>query len=134
MVRWDPSRVDDAIARLNRVAHEAAMQSRRARLPVVLRPVEIDALAGRPGLLVADRDGVAPAELPVPGADGWLVVVGPEGGLDAGERAVLGAAPRLAVGPHVLRSETAAAAAAAALAGRRQAQEGHGGWAKIPNS
>ena len=132
VVRWDASRVDDALARLNRVAHEAAMQSRRARLPVVERPVEVGALAGRPGLVVADRQGTAPSDLPVPGPEGWLVVVGPEGGLDEEELAVLGGAPHLAVGPHVLRSETAAVAVAAALTGRRQALEGHGGWAKTP--
>jgi 16S rRNA (uracil1498-N3)-methyltransferase len=134
VVRWDVTRIDDALARLNRVAHEAAMQSRRSRLPVVERPVDVEALAGRPGLVVADREGIAPSDLSVPGPEGWLVVVGPEGGLDEEELGALGAAPHLAVGPHVLRSETAAVAAAAALAGRRRVLEGHGGWAKTPKS
>ena len=47
------------------------------------------------------------------------MAVGPEGGFDDDELRGFGAAPRLAVGPFVLRAETAAIAAAAALAGRR---------------
>jgi len=45
-----------------------------------------------------------------------LLVVGPERGLEPGEREELGPAARIGVGPHVLRSETAALAAAAVLA------------------
>jgi RsmE family RNA methyltransferase len=48
-----------------------------------------------------------------------VVAVGPEGGFDDAELAAFGAAPRLAIGPFVLRAETAAIAAAAAVAGRR---------------
>ncbi len=47
-------------------------------------------------------------------------MVGPEGGLTAEEHTLLGDPPRLAVGPHVLRAETAALAVAAALAGLRE--------------
>jgi 16S rRNA (uracil1498-N3)-methyltransferase len=49
----------------------------------------------------------------------WVVAVGPEGGFDAEELRAFGPAPRLAVGPFVLRAETAAIAAAAALTTRR---------------
>ena len=45
--------------------------------------------------------------------------MGPEGGFDEEELRGFGAAPRLTVGPFVLRAETAAIAVAAALAGRR---------------
>jgi 16S rRNA U1498 N3-methylase RsmE len=48
-----------------------------------------------------------------------VVAVGPEGGFDDDELRDFGSAPRLAVGPFVLRAETAAIAAAAGLAGRR---------------
>ena len=40
------------------------------------------------------------------------MVVGPEGGLEPDEVSQLGAVGRFAVGPHVLRAETAAVAAA----------------------
>jgi 16S rRNA (uracil1498-N3)-methyltransferase len=53
-----------------------------------------------------------------PPAAGWTVVTGPEGGLAAEEVAALGRAgpvASLALGPHVLRAETAAVAAVATL-------------------
>jgi 16S rRNA (uracil1498-N3)-methyltransferase len=127
VARWEPSRAEAATHRLERVAREAAMQSRRSRLTTVEPPVPIATLAGHPGLVVADRDGGPATDLPAPGPEGWLLVVGPEGGLDEGELEIFGAAPRLGVGPHVLRAETAAVAAAAALTTRRRAARGHGG-------
>jgi 16S rRNA (uracil1498-N3)-methyltransferase len=121
--------------RLRRVAREAAMQSRRAHLPHIASLTPLAALAGRPGLVLADRVGVAPHELfapnahaspdesPVgtgsdPGPDGWTVVVGPEGGFAPEDLAILDG-PRVAVGPHVLRAETAAVAAAAVVTAYR---------------
>jgi 16S rRNA (uracil1498-N3)-methyltransferase len=120
VARWSGPRVDTATARLRRIAREAAAQSRRARLPEVAAPVDVTSLVGRGGLLVADRDGVPAAELPDPPDGEWVLVVGPEGGLDPAERAVLGAAPALGLGPFVLRAETAAIAAVGAIAGRRR--------------
>jgi 16S rRNA (uracil1498-N3)-methyltransferase len=119
VVRWDPERATRAVTRLRRVAREAAGQSRRARLLTVEPAVPLADLAGRAGLVVADRVGQPADLLPGPAPEGWLVVVGPEGGLTAAELTSLGDPPRLAVGPHVLRAETAALAAAAALAGHR---------------
>ncbi len=127
VVRWDESKAEAASARFERVAREAAMQSRRARLPIVDPTVPIASLMGRPGLVVATRDGQWASELPDPGPEGWLLVVGPEGGLDESELEALGGAPQVGVGPHVLRAETAAVAAAAALTTRRSATRGHGG-------
>lgn len=120
VVRWDARRAADALDRLRRVAREAAAQSRRARLLTVEAPATLADLAGEPGLLVADRLGAPAHLLSPPGPAGWLVVIGPEGGLTPDEYATLGDPPRLAVGPHVLQSETAALAAAAALAGHRE--------------
>jgi 16S rRNA (uracil1498-N3)-methyltransferase len=119
VVRWDPDRAERALARLRRVAHEAAGQCRRARLLTVEPAVPLADLAGQPGLVVADRVGQPAHRLPAPPPTGWLVVIGPEGGLTTDEQHRLGAPPRLTVGPHVLRAETAALAAAAALAGHR---------------
>ncbi|HEV2311339.1 MAG TPA: RsmE family RNA methyltransferase [Acidimicrobiia bacterium] len=120
VVRWDTSRRDAALERLGRVAREAAQQCRRARLLRVEPFAALSSLAGRSGLVVADREGCPAGALPDPGAAGWTVVVGPEGGLAADELAALGDAPRLALGPHVLRADTAAVAVAAALAGSRR--------------
>ena len=120
VVRWGPSREASAAERLARVAREACMQCRRSRL-TVLEPLQsVGDLAGRPGLVVADRSGMPASEIPEPGPDGWLLLVGPEGGWSEAERALMGDAPQLAVGPHVLRAETAAVAGAAALTGRRR--------------
>ncbi len=119
VVRWDDDRAATALDRLRRVAREAAAQSRRAHLPRVDGVVDALDLAGRPGLVLADPRGAPVSALDEP-ADGWVVAVGPEGGFDERELAAFAAAPRLAVGPHVLRAETAAVASAAALAGRRR--------------
>ena len=120
VVRWSGTRADEAHRRLERVVREAAMQCRRARLPAVAPVGELVSLARRPGLVVADPDGVAPHELDDPGPAGWTAVIGPEGGLAPDELEVLGGAPRVAIGRHVLRAETAALAVAAALAARRR--------------
>lgn len=119
VVRWEGPRADGALERLRRVAREAALQCRRARLPAVEAPGRLADLAGRAGLVVADRDGPNAAALAAPPEGQWILVVGPEGGLDPAELAALGDPPRLGLGPHVLRTETAALAAPAALAGRR---------------
>jgi 16S rRNA (uracil1498-N3)-methyltransferase len=116
----DEARSAAATERLRRVAREATAQCRRARLPEVATPVPLDALAGRAGLVVAARDGRPPDALAEPPGGEWVLVVGPEGGLDPAELTILGDPPGLAVGPHVLRAETAAIAATAALAGRRR--------------
>jgi 16S rRNA (uracil1498-N3)-methyltransferase len=121
VARPDPSgRGGSGAERLRRVAREAAMQCRRAWLPAIGAPVPVAELAGRRGLVVADRTGADAAGLPDPGPQGWTLLVGPEGGLAPTELEALGAAPRLAVGPHVLRAETAAVAAAAVLSMRRR--------------
>jgi 16S rRNA (uracil1498-N3)-methyltransferase len=118
VVRWDGARGDRSRQRLVRVIREAAMQSRRARLPELLPERPLAELARHPGLVVADPSGVDASALTTSVPE-WLVVVGPEGGLDPGERSELTAGARLAVGPHVLRAVTAPVAAAAALAGFR---------------
>ena len=60
------------------------MQSRRARLPELLDERPLSDLAGHPGLLVADPGGRPAADLVPPVGGEWLVLVGPEGGLDPG--------------------------------------------------
>jgi 16S rRNA (uracil1498-N3)-methyltransferase len=114
VARWGSDRARDGVERLRRVAREAAAQAHRARVPVVEELVLLSDLAGQPGLVVADRDGRGAAPPPAPGGE-WLLVVGPEGGLEPEELDELGPATRIGIGPHVLRAETAALAGAAVL-------------------
>lgn len=120
VVRWDGERADKARARLGRVIREAAMQSRRARLPELLAPSPLEVLGRHPGLVVTEPGGRSADRIGRPAAGEWLVVVGPEGGLDPAELEMLGSGARLAVGPNVLRAVTAPVAALAALAGFRR--------------
>jgi 16S rRNA (uracil1498-N3)-methyltransferase len=119
VVRWDDAKAAAAVERLQRVAREAGAQSRRARVPVVDGPVPVPELARLPGLVVAAVDGGDATGLPPPPDGEWVVAVGPEGGFDRDELATMAHAPRLALGPFVLRAETAAIAATAALLTRR---------------
>jgi 16S rRNA (uracil1498-N3)-methyltransferase len=118
VVRLDDDRADRQWARWQKVAREAAMQSRRVWLPTV-EPVTpftsvVNAL-GAASLAIAEPGG-APPTLERP-----AVLIGPEGGwsddeLAAADRARL---PRVGLGPTVLRAETAAVAAAVLLCGLR---------------
>jgi 16S rRNA (uracil1498-N3)-methyltransferase len=119
VVRWDSDREHHGLDRLRRVAREAGAQCRRARLPVIDGLVPLAEVVRRPGLVLADHDGLMPGELAEPPDGKWVVAVGPEGGFDEAELEAFAGAPRLAIGPFVLRAETAAIAAAAALAWRR---------------
>lgn len=110
VVRWDGERATGHAERLRRIVREAAMQSRRCRLPEVrtgVRPVDVVA----PGVALADPGG---GRLP----DGTVtLVVGPEGGWTDDERAL--GAPTVGLGPTVLRTETAAVAAGVLLCALR---------------
>lgn len=119
VTHWRGERVQHALGRLRRVAREASMQSRRARVPEVTPPAVLAGIVEHPAIVLADPSGQAGPELALPAADEWLLVVGPEGGFTDSERAMLGAAVRMGLGPHVLRAETAALAGAAVLAHRR---------------
>jgi 16S rRNA (uracil1498-N3)-methyltransferase len=111
VVRWDGERSGHHADRLRRVAREAAMQCRRSWLPTVeaVRPFAV--VAGVAGAVLAD-DGGGPVDLHRP-----VVLVGPEGGW-APEEAACGR-PTMGLGPHVLRSETAAIAAGALMVAKR---------------
>lgn len=104
VVRWDDeSRAARRVERLRRVAREAAMQSRRVWLPSVDGPTPFADAVGAPGVCLAEAGGEPPS-LARP-----VVLVGPEGGWTDHEREA--GVPRVALGPHVLRAETAAVAA-----------------------
>lgn len=115
VVRWEGDRATAHVERLAKVAREAAMQSRRCRLPEV-----------RGGVSVASATGVAGAALAHPGggplrSSHHVVLVGPEGGWSDSE--VAAAPVTVGLGPTILRAETAAVAVGTLLVARR------GGWA-----
>jgi len=104
VVRWDDAKGTRQAERLDRIAREAAMQSRRTWLAVVEPVTSFADVVARPGAVAADRGG-APPSLESP-----FVLIGPEGGWSDAERLRLPALVEL--GPTVLRAETAAIAAA----------------------
>jgi 16S rRNA (uracil1498-N3)-methyltransferase len=111
VVRWDDARSARQAERLERVAREAAMQSRRCFLPEVGAPTTFEAVAGEPGVALAERDG-RPPDLAT-----RVVLVGPEGGWSEDERRSV--SDHVGFGAQVLRSETAALAVAAVLGALR---------------
>jgi 16S rRNA (uracil1498-N3)-methyltransferase len=111
VVRWDEAKAAKAHVRLEAVARSAAAQSHRARLPVVEPVAELAALLARTGVARADREGQPPS------LDHPFLLVGPEGGWDAADRVT--SVPSVVLGPHVLRSETAAVTAGALLSALR---------------
>jgi 16S rRNA (uracil1498-N3)-methyltransferase len=124
VVRWDAARAAKGVARLRAVAREAAMQSRRARIPIIDEVTDLAMMRERPGLVVAGLDGMGAWELPLPSRtvipgqrtdEDWTVVVGPEGGLSDDELASFGSVARLRLAPNVLRAVHAPIAAVAAL-------------------
>jgi 16S rRNA (uracil1498-N3)-methyltransferase len=123
--RWGTDRGAVAVDRLRRVAVEAAAQSRRARVPEVEAPGQLADLGGHPGLVVADPWGDDLGRVADPAGGEWMLVIGPEGGLDPDEVAILDGAARLRMGPHILRAETAAIAGAAVLTTRRARPRDH---------
>ena len=107
VVRWEGDRAERQLARARRVAKEAAMQSRRARLPVVTGPQACADVLVLDNVAVAEPAGVAAGVL------GWrpsTVVIGPEGGFS--DRELVAAPTLVALGPTVMRIETAAVVAA----------------------
>jgi 16S rRNA (uracil1498-N3)-methyltransferase len=119
VVRWPADRQGRHAERLARVAREAAMQCRRAHLPVVEELASFEEVAGRPGAAGAERGG-DPPDLSHP-----VVLVGPEGGWSPHERDRLVAT--VGLGPQVLRAETAAIVAGALLAALRAGVVGAAG-------
>lgn len=111
VARWEGERADRHVLRLRKVAHEAAVQARRAWLPEVTSLRTLGDVLGEGGAALADPDGAPPS------LDHPTIAVGPEGGFTADERAQ--ARRTVALGPHVLRAETAAITAGAVLTALR---------------
>ena len=100
---------------------EAAEQCARTALPDLRAPARLDALLRDwpedRALFFADEEGGAPAAHAFAAHNGpAAIITGPEGGFDDAERAAIrahSAARPIALGPRILRGETAAIAAIA---------------------
>jgi 16S rRNA (uracil1498-N3)-methyltransferase len=105
VVRWDEGRAEANVERLRRVAESAVCQCRRAWSPTVtfLPSYSSAVLLTGASLAAADGEKYDPNRHQV-------ILVGPEGGWSPEELAV--SVPRVVLGPHILRAETAALAAA----------------------
>jgi 16S rRNA (uracil1498-N3)-methyltransferase len=111
VVRWEEARAAGAVERLRRVVRGAAGQCRRSWLPKVDDVAPFADVAGRPGVALA-VPGAPLASINHP-----TVLIGPEGGWSAEELSA--PAARVGLGPHVLRTETAAIVAGALLVAAR---------------
>jgi 16S rRNA (uracil1498-N3)-methyltransferase len=110
IVRWD-KKDDGGRARLDRAVREAAMQCKRARLPIIESPIALAQLAQREAVALASFDGS-----PISLAHSTLAI-GPEGGWSPNELDII--KTHVSLGPTVLRAETAGLAAATLLGALR---------------
>jgi 16S rRNA (uracil1498-N3)-methyltransferase len=113
--------------RLAAIAREAAEQCERLSVPTIAEAVPLhavlDAWDGAPLVVAAERSAAPPlrqavAALAAPLTAPWALLVGPEGGFERVELDDLRRRPFVlpaALGPRILRAETAAIAGLAAL-------------------
>ncbi|NGX15977.1 16S rRNA (uracil(1498)-N(3))-methyltransferase [Wenzhouxiangella sp. XN24] len=113
VVKLDPGRIPARIEHWRAIAISACEQSGRNVLPDILPPLPVlgalGAHADATGVLLDPEARGGPDSLAAP-AGTLCLLVGPEGGLDAQERAAALAAGYTGVrlGPRILRTETAA--------------------------
>jgi 16S rRNA (uracil1498-N3)-methyltransferase len=119
VLRWDGSKRAAADERFRKIAREAAMQSRRARVPRVDPVADLAALRDVSDLVVGAAHGEPAAHFAAHPAAGWTLAVGPEGGFAPAELAALGSYSTVALAPFVLRTETAPVALAGFFSGLR---------------
>ncbi|MBJ7340907.1 16S rRNA (uracil(1498)-N(3))-methyltransferase [Mycolicibacterium sp.] len=126
VARWDGSaKVEKGMRRWQAVARAAARQSRRPYVPAVTSLVNTKQLAawvsevasGSLVLVLHESATVPLTSVGVAEAASLTLIVGPEGGIDDGELAMLTTAGATAIrlGPSVLRTTTAAAVGLGAL-------------------
>ena len=110
VVRWDAGKTPVRTARLRAIAREAAMQSRRAWLPMVTEPGPLEQFPETTFVLDESATKGLMASLPSVSPRTIGMVVGPEGGLapDEVERFNAAGARAVSLGSPILRTETAA--------------------------
>jgi 16S rRNA (uracil1498-N3)-methyltransferase len=116
--RWSDGREDNARRRLEAVAREAAMQSRRPFIPGIRGPWSFPTAAQADAsplrvIVLWERATTPLADALGAGVDPVRLIVGPEGGLTDREVAAAedAGAPLASLGQGILRTETAALAA-----------------------
>ncbi len=122
VIRLSGERMARRVAHWQAVAIAACEQCGRNRVPEVAALVDLPQFLGEPAaqnelrLVLAPGAGLRLAELPRP-AGPVALLIGPEGGFEEGELAAAKFAgfQAVALGPRVLRTETAGLAALAAL-------------------
>ena len=107
VVRWDTAKASKQTERLQRVAHEASMQSRRVWLPRVHPVTQLSELLQGGAVAVAEPGGIEITSIH------RSIIIGPEGGFAPEELAQ--STLRVSLGESVLRAETAAIVAGALM-------------------
>ena len=126
VVRWGDAKASAKdtkhMQKLQKVAREASMQSRRVWLPIITGPISLADACARPGAAVADPDGAPLATSATASAAApSLSIIGPEGGFDDDE--IPASVARVSLGGTILRAETATLVAATLLANMRDRKE-----------
>jgi len=128
VIKPNPERLEHQRSRWERIARDAAQQSERWTIPTIADPVDLAEIcrqyASSPlkGMLVERSDGPSLSAIPLPSDRQRPIVllIGPEGGWAPEEQRLAqeqGFLP-LALGPRILRAETAAIAALSILQSR----------------
>lgn len=124
VVKLEPKKAAERLVRWQRIAREAAEQSRRGAVPLVTPVTTWKEAVGRCRefdlVLVPWEEGGEPLRAvlaEVSDARNIAIFIGPEGGLSADEVELARAhgARAVTLGPRILRTETAGLAAAAAI-------------------
>ncbi|NJP36501.1 16S rRNA (uracil(1498)-N(3))-methyltransferase [Alkalicoccus luteus] len=121
IVKTDPKKQDKKLPRWKKIVKEAAEQSGRRLVPAVFNPIGTDNLIRRFGEFdlvlaayeeqakIGDKRAFFEAVNELGEGKSVLIIVGPEGGLSAGEaeRLSRSGAVMCGLGPRILRTETA---------------------------
>lgn len=121
IVKWDKQKNEKKIARLQKIAKEAAEQSHRSMIPHIHTAISIKELlaisnsydvrfvADEEDAKLEERQRFSDLLKKVNGVDSILIVFGPEGGLDRHEIKALheNGFQSISLGPRILRTETA---------------------------
>ena len=128
VIKPNPERLEHQRSRWERIARDAAQQSERWTIPTIADPVDLAeicrqyASAPLKGMLVERSDSPSLSAIPLPSdrQRSIVLLIGPEGGWAPEEQRLAqeqGFLP-LALGPRILRAETAAIAALSILQSR----------------
>ncbi|SER83514.1 16S rRNA (uracil(1498)-N(3))-methyltransferase [Psychrobacillus sp. OK032] len=129
IVKWDKQKNEKKIARLQKISKEAAEQSHRSFIPLIHKPISLTELleisksydvkfvADEEDAKLEQRQKFADQLKKVYDKQSILIVFGPEGGLDRQEVQLLleNDFQPIALGPRILRTETAPLYALAAI-------------------